>query len=369
MNIPLDESLQSFLLRQQLVFADVFDPKGVVSGDGRWFSKPYAHHEVSYVFHRFDDLFLLETSDIGKKIGRMGHGLFDTPSAYCHNLPSIFLSGERSITYKSDKKIRIKFCQKCITQAIIDFGFGYFKHDWIQARRCHEHNTPLYRLQLTSYNNALINIKQVMNGELPRNAVEIVDSYQRNNPTFAEHSISRPEFIFPIRAMKCVGEVIGVIILNNIRKLPSFDGLFDIKAWLLLGEDLLLWGKDNLRFMKATLAVENAIVLLSKCDDFNYELQQAVEYVKVIISPRKQFSEIIMVPKFRYCASCLECRTCAAVGEDTENIRDKVDLHFLFQHSTSFKRYVFDNNIILLTGNHVWSPFRVKRDILNEKSA
>ncbi|HBY0536153.1 hypothetical protein DN555_27220 [Enterobacter asburiae] len=169
--------------------------------------------------------------------------------------------------------------------------------------------------------------------------------------------------------MKCVGEVIGVIILNNIRKLPSFDGLFDIKAWLLLGEDLLLWGKDNLRFMKATLAVENAIVLLSKCDDFNYELQQAVEYVKVIISPRKQFSEIIMVPKFRYCASCLECRTCAAVGEDTENIRDKVDLHFLFQHSTSFKRYVFDNNIILLTGNHVWSPFRVKRDILNEKSA
>ncbi|EPK8089925.1 hypothetical protein NPI27_004950, partial [Citrobacter freundii] len=67
--------------------------------------------------------------------------------------------------------------------------------------------------------------------------------------------------------------------------------------------------------------------------------------------------------------SCLECRTCAAVGEDTENIRDKVDLHFLFQHSTSFKRYVFDNNIILLTGNHVWSPFRVKRDILNEKSA
>lgn len=96
-----------------------------------------------HVFHRFDD-FLLETSDIGKKIGRMGHGLFDTPSAYCHNLPSIFLSGERSITYKSDKKIRIKFCQKCITQAIIDFGFGYFKHDWIQARRCHEHNTPLY---------------------------------------------------------------------------------------------------------------------------------------------------------------------------------------------------------------------------------
>lgn len=47
MSIPLDESLQSFLLREQLVFADVFDPKGVVSGDGQWFSKPYAHHEVS----------------------------------------------------------------------------------------------------------------------------------------------------------------------------------------------------------------------------------------------------------------------------------------------------------------------------------
>ncbi|MDN8558372.1 hypothetical protein [Citrobacter werkmanii] len=366
MNIPLDESLPGFLLRQQMVFADAFAPKGVISRDGQWYREPYAHHEVLHIFHRFDDLFLLETIDIGKRIGRVGHGLFDAPSAYYHKLYSTFLTGERLVTNRADKKEIIKFCPECIVGAIKNFGFGYFKYNWHQTHWCYEHEMSLYHLQSTSYRDTLIDITRVIYGEIIQNAVKMVSVRPPKKTNPSETSQEKPEFVFPVRAAECVGEMIGYILLKDLNNLFKFNHFFDIDEWQQLGEDLLLWQKDHVRFMNAVQIIENVIILLNHYDKFNANLQHVVEYVKVTVSPRKQFSEIMMVSKHRHCDSCPKYRYCAVTGSGTEGITERIDLHFLLQNSTSLKRYAFDNGWILLTGDHIWSPFRVRTKPLNE---
>ncbi|HCH0917954.1 TPA: hypothetical protein NKP32_003601 [Vibrio parahaemolyticus] len=157
MNTPLDESLHSFLLRHQLVSTHKFDPKGVISIDGRWREEPFAHKDT-HIFYKFDDLFLLETIDVGTLLSGTHHQFFDVPHAYCLSLESTFFKGKRTVG-KPKGGLPITFCSSCIKDMIRDRGYAYFRKNWEHDGKCEFHDIPLSCLTATDYKSTANRLK------------------------------------------------------------------------------------------------------------------------------------------------------------------------------------------------------------------
>ncbi|MEZ8740543.1 hypothetical protein AB6E21_10980 [Photobacterium swingsii] len=139
MNTPLDESLHSFLIRHQLAYTHKFDPKGVISSNGGWKRIPYAHHEVTKLFEKYSDLFLLEAIDVDIQLGERNHQFFDEPDSYCLSIHMTFFQGFQN-RYISNGQLPITYCPDCIKEMIRENGFGYFRKNWGRESWCDNHD-------------------------------------------------------------------------------------------------------------------------------------------------------------------------------------------------------------------------------------
>lgn len=367
MNIPLDESIQGFLLRQQLVFAKKFDPKGVITKDGQWYSEPYAHHEVLHIFHRFDDFFLLEKIENGKPKSSQGYGFFDSPSAYCESLNSTFFAGEKKNIVSKRRKQAIYFCPECVSFAISEFGFGYFKHDWLNTKWCHEHKIALYCIKPVSYQKSVLAVQLIIRGDIPDGAFPAVNAQPNLSVIPEEKKPASPEFLFPVRAVDCMIESIGAWLLENLAHLPKLHASSSHTFWRKMALTILFRETDILGFMDAAEVFDVVLFNLNRHKDFSSYIESSVEYLKVPVSPRKQFTEIVMAPKKRNCIKCSRYTVCEAAEKNIEIVDEYIDIQFFFKHSTSFRRFAFEQGFIIATGDTKWSPFEINTSMSTEE--
>ncbi|NOU51921.1 hypothetical protein HG263_15405 [Pseudoalteromonas sp. JBTF-M23] len=354
----MDESLQSFLFRQQMLFAGELNPKGVITKDGMWYSYPYAHQEVQHIFHRFDDSVLLEAAEVGEPIKACLDGIFTPPDSYCLSLRGSFFSNEKWRSRMSCKT-GIRFCQACVNEAISEYGHGYFRHQWLKNTWCYVHELPLRHLTSTSYRNAIEDVKEVLVGGIPVNEVctqkrpsEVAKSSLGNNT-------KKLELFFAVHAPYCLGRLLASWLRLNLNKLCESNKFIIREEWFAVLFKLLVLPIDSYDYLQAIRKLNALIIFLGRRSTFSEYMSEHVGYVRMFVSPRRQLSEVMMLPKERDCGLCAKKEDCAVMNLEYSEIKEEVDLQFLFRYSHSFKRYALDQGYIDLTGNHAWMPFRI----------
>ncbi|MDP4490375.1 hypothetical protein QDG88_20890 [Pseudoalteromonas piscicida] len=365
MNIPLDESLQSFLFRQQMLFAGKLDPKKVITRNGMWYLSPYAHQEVQHIFHRLDDSILLEAAEIGEPIRACQDGIFTSSDDYCMSLWSIFFNNGKQDS-RMINKTKIRFCQACVNEAIFEYGYGYFKHQWVRNTWCYLHELPLRHLTRASYKHAIEDVKEVLAGGIPINEV-----CTQTRPSGAVESLSvnnskELELLFAVHAPYCLGRLLANWLTLNFSKLSEVAEFLTKVEWAFLPWNLLNLPIDSNDYSQALRKLNALIVSFRRNSSLNEYISEHVEYVKVFVSPRGQLSEVMMLPKLRDCQSCAKNKSCSFLKFDYNEIKEEIDLQFLFHHSSSFKRYAIDQGQISLTGDYMWMPFRINSFLSEE---
>lgn len=359
MNTPLDESLHSFLIRHQLAYMHKFDPKGVISIDGRWRNEPFAHQDT-HIFYKFDDLFLLEAIDVGTLLSGTHHQFFDVPHAYCRSLKPTFFK-ENMTKGKSKGGLPITFCPVCIKGMIRGRGYAYFRKSWEYDGKCEFHNTPLSCLTTTDYKSTVKAVKRLLTGKnVPSD--EIVRVGIRN---FTESE--RVNLFYPIKTVACVGKELGICLARHMGELLSSKWLpLDVKDMINLTHTLISSPIDSREYKHGCKLLGQIMVLLQNFKPLADYLNHNCSYVKMLGGARNQLAEIVLVPKKKACDSCSDL-FCKKRIKKSHYIKH-LDADYLAETSTPLKRLGYQQNILQSTGKYLWSPIIIGDSMFNNLS-
>ncbi len=354
MNTPLDESLHSFLVRNQLIHMHKFDPKGVIAKNGRWRVSPFAHHEATHVFEKYDDLFLLETIDVDIQLSSRDHRFFDAPDSYCLSIQRTFFEGRHSCP-PSGEMMSIAYCPRCMKEMIKEIGFGYFRKSWRSGHICRIHGTALHTINSESYETSIKAVRKLLAGKkVPSKVLAHVPELNRK----PEASSQRLRLFYPIRTVECSARVIGLRLAKCRDELMSMGFQIEehwIRRWLRGLVDSQIDSKEH---KQARAHLGHLMSVLQNFKPLADFINKEFSYARLWVGPRKQLSEILLLPKERQCSTC-ENKQCGERIADSQEV-DNIDLQYLTVNSTSLRRLGFQQMHLPSTGPHLWSPIRIK---------
>lgn len=335
-NIPQDESLHSFLIREQLIYSDKFDPKGVITADGMWRSQPYAHSSVVSLFEKYQEEFLFNLLNTNTDF-YLGSNPIYSPTLFINKLHSVFFAGEH---VKSKSKIEIKFCVSCIEAAIRKYGYGYFKNEWSNSSFCRIHNNYLMYLPATSYKQAIDNLILVISGRIP-----YISKIEKKATKFRffDSAIKRKNddyYVFPIKVMLCTLDDIGFWMIKNLSTELGFINVFDFPEQLIE-------------------TIEALLHIYRGNKELNEYIYKKMEFWKIKISAKGELTEIVMVPKHKECSSCMHQNICDLQNLESDYISDNLNLYFLSQHSLTLRKYISNQTGFLGVMRYPWQPLLI----------
>ncbi|HHF3121209.1 TPA: hypothetical protein ACPJ19_001268 [Vibrio diabolicus] len=158
-----DESVQSWIFRNLVVDGEI-DFSSILSSEGDWYNNVSFRKNCPERMTRTRDVELLRflrNSGLALKFA----GKYDNPVDYLDRIYSIFQPLDCNIPkISADGSIAIRFCPECILQAVQEYGFGYFKWEWLQGLQCLKHGRLLCQLKKSKRETMVLTLLKVLSG-------------------------------------------------------------------------------------------------------------------------------------------------------------------------------------------------------------
>lgn len=345
-----DESLHSFLIRQQLMCSSRFDPKGVISRDGKWACFPYAHMEVRHIFERFNDLFLLECVEKGKEDVIRSDQFFALPGLYCKSMESTFFREKGERYKKTEAFLDITYCPQCIKEMIHKCGHGYFKKKWNDCDWCDTHDIHLRKIETDSYKTSVKLVQELLHGKDVPSCISIYsqESKVEGKKTNDEESL---KLFYPIHATVCSARAIGNFLWQYQKVMQDyFPFMTNEKLYRLMSPRVHI---SNFYIEAMNLGTYELASLQQFVNLVDY-LGDEFSYYEVSVGPREQFSEILLIPDHSRCEGCPVSR-CKSLVKKAKKV-DSDCREDMLKKSTSYNRFIANVSEIRIAGELPWSP-------------
>jgi uncharacterized protein (UPF0248 family) len=162
LNIQKDELIHSFIFRMHIING-VTSFDNIISKDGRWTCHPRVKAEAVKILESSYEI------DIYKSLCSINLSRNETnPLQNAKNnygYLRYFYALERKTYIPTHRCLKIRLCEECIKEAIIERGFGYFLSDWYRANYCTKHHIALTEIELNDRAGAVRLISSVLSGD------------------------------------------------------------------------------------------------------------------------------------------------------------------------------------------------------------
>lgn len=354
---PIDESIQSFILRQTLLRKGSFVPNDVFSKCGGWFYEPRISRDMVEAFEHFSDQKLIQLAEESISERKKVYGLFAPPSEGQDIVEQAF--SDRAGNNRWRRIIRVKYCPKCIVDMIREVGFGYFRKSWNDSNRCLKHKISLEILDSANARTSAMLVAKLLAGLTVPSIKALPDSStkKKSNEVWGKKRLT----VYPIKAGVCTikpfskvlraidfeslkngwknGSILAKVDYND----PNF-GPFSGHWWY--SSPIMGFGIDtHMTWLQHHPRVSKF---------FNEE----VDYFVFTFGAKKQLTEVFFAPKKRDCSYCKdsECRQRVMLSEKI----DRPEFKDLLKISSMLKRFMENRFILYRTGSHVWGPLVVE---------
>lgn len=357
---PYDESLHSFLIRNQLLHDPETKPVGVISKSGGWLQSPFAHRSVQHIFHNYPDHELLERIDMDIQVDGQGNNLFDCPVSYSSCIEKTFFSDREPLKYVSGVEYEIRYCLDCINESIEKSGYGYFKFFWDKAAYCLVHSKPLKQLPLLGSKVALVLVKDILRGCDPNDAkvipqcVEPISSISKNLPI---------NYFFPIKMTECLKGAFSRWLFRNLDRLSNGFWKYYTRQYV---SETCLHVMNKSEFSRAaTKNLSSIFIMLMNSESilitsFYYEF---AGFFSIPLGPRKQGSlkEIISKNGASNCCTC-RVKNCSIkqVKDASEVNISSINLEYILQNSYSLMRVAHKCRTLVAVNPVAWGAYIVE---------
>lgn len=359
--VPSDESLHSFVLRNQLMFHPEIKPIGVMNHSGAWRDPIFVSKGIQHLFYAYQDHELLHLIGAHARSNMIHMRLDRFPGISSESIERVFFHDNEKLK-KGGCSIRVSFCEMCIKESVSEFGYGYFKDEWSYKCECFKHGKELRQLPIDSYSRNLKRIKNILKGE-------VLESFFCDSPDFSGN-LRREDHVkkmhnkkfYPVKAAKCALTSFSEWLALNREHLSEREDEPLVALSSLINKPTFL----ERNFYKFDLA-ENVAEACRIIEDENPELiksyfDDCVEVRRVNIGPRKQGVLVELVSK-RKGMSCAECGEsyCYMKERDDHELIDNyvVDLPFILKNSYANLKSLD----VKLFGSNLWSPFTFNSEV------
>jgi hypothetical protein len=356
---PYDESLHSFLIRNQLLHDPETKPVGVISKSGGWLQSPFAHRSVQNIFHNYSDHELLERIDIDIQVDGQENNLFDCPVSYSLCIEKTFFSDREPLKYVSGVGREIRYCIDCISESVEKSGYGYFKFFWDKAAYCLVHSKQLKQLPLLGSKVALDLVKSILRGCDPNEAKTIPQCVVPIN------SISKNilrNYFFPIKMTDCLKGAFSRWLFRNLDRLSNDFWKYYERQYV--SETCLHVMNKSEFYRVATKNLSSIFIILVNSESllitsFYYEF---AGFFSIQIGPRKQgvLKEIISKNGASNCGTC-RVKSCPMkqVKDASEVNISSMNLEYILQNSYSLMRVALQFRTLVAVSPVPWGAYNV----------
>lgn len=138
------ELLHSFVVRVLSSYGYIKECKSFLSKEG-WVKDPELPSNCSWLFNKNRQPELV--NQFAEMVGEKYKGnIFDSPLVPVANFKSIFLNNNYKIPHAYGC-IHMSFCDCCFKEQLKEYGFHYFRYDWLLGDICKRHAKPLRKFQ------------------------------------------------------------------------------------------------------------------------------------------------------------------------------------------------------------------------------
>jgi hypothetical protein len=159
------ESLHGFLFRIQMVSGGV-GFENLIDNFGLWYEFPQILDSMSNNLksHRLQLLY-----DVVREhsITTKWYSSFETPFGHYEELKALFNKKQFRAMYAKRKRFRIKYCEQCIAESLVQNGFGFFRTNWLINDVCQYHDTVLSVIKHNTHHRAIKAVLDAMRGNKP----------------------------------------------------------------------------------------------------------------------------------------------------------------------------------------------------------
>lgn len=335
-----------------------FDPVGIVDTSGMWKGHPFIHSNAKSSFDSFSGIFML--SLVGNyyfdQYFYSNRELIDNPNLPNYSIDDFLLKNNLSKVYNNKP---VYYCKKCSLEMIKDFGFFYFRDEWIRNGYCSIHNIKVKKLKSNYYKDTIHLISNLFRGiETLESSVNYDENL--NYDLFYKDECYR-DFnscvLYPIQFSWCAKSALEGYI-SRIFELELIIVSFVKENYI--GNEVLEW-EDYINFFainnsKINLEYPVMNFLFAEYKSYVESINDCCDIIQISNGEYIITRDLIISPKNRNCKTCIY-EKCRVKNCNSNNI-SKIEIKEISSYSDTYK-FLSENFKVNPLGFQLWSPLKL----------